>query len=396
MRRVASSPSLDLDASLPHSTNETKVNLPTVPLHLSQESLAGSSNVFLPHADAGDEGKAGLVRRLVPGGAPAERLVLFEADLYDAASFAPAIAGCQFVFLVATPSAHEATASKYKTAAEAATDAVRIILRLCEESKTVKRAIHTASVSAASPLTKSSSAAAAVYRDFISESCWTPLDVDYPLRNTHFDVSGLVLQIEPWIPDLNFRSNILSSIVPCDHLQKYIESKLVSEKELLGYNDGLSPAFEVVTLPCGLVAGDTVLGHVPETVESAVAPVTAREPYFTLPRILQRLLGSVPLVHVDDVCAAHIFYMEQPSLSGRFLCTAAYPTVHDVLEHYRSMYSHLDLLRETDEVLVRVQSERDKLGELGFRYKYKMEQILDESIGCVVRLGCLDASRLSV
>jgi hypothetical protein len=45
---------------------------------------------------------------------------------------------------------------------------------------------------------------------------------------------------------------------------------------------------------------------------------------------------------------------------------------------------------------VRVQSERDKLGELGFRYKYKMEQILDESISCAVRLGALDASRLSV
>jgi hypothetical protein len=28
--------------------------------------------------------------------------VLFEADLYDAPTFAPAIAGCEFVFLVAT------------------------------------------------------------------------------------------------------------------------------------------------------------------------------------------------------------------------------------------------------------------------------------------------------
>ena len=67
---------------------------------------------------------------------------------------------------------------------------------LCAESKTVKRVIHTASVSAASPLTKSSADASAVYRDFISESCWTPLEVDYPLRNAHFDVSSsdLVLQ----------------------------------------------------------------------------------------------------------------------------------------------------------------------------------------------------------
>ena len=131
-----------------------------------------------------------------------------------------------------------------------------------------------------------------------------------------------------------------------DHLQKYIESKLLSEKELLSYNDSESPAFEVVTLPCGLVAGDTVLGQVPETLESVVAPVSKKEPYFGLPRILQRLLGSVPLVHVDDVCATLIFCMEQPSLSGRFLCAAAYPTFHDILDHYRSKYPHLDLLTE--------------------------------------------------
>ena len=62
--------------------------------------------------DAGDEGKTGLLRRLVPAGAPPERLVLFEADLHDAASFAPAIAGCQFVFLVATPYTREAAESK--------------------------------------------------------------------------------------------------------------------------------------------------------------------------------------------------------------------------------------------------------------------------------------------
>jgi hypothetical protein len=85
---------------------------------------------------------------------------------------------------------------QYTTAAEAAAEAVRVILRLCEESKTVKRVIHTASVTAASPLTESSSATTAVYKTYISESCWTTPDINYPLRNPHFDVSGLVLQTE--------------------------------------------------------------------------------------------------------------------------------------------------------------------------------------------------------
>ncbi|EMS58199.1 Dihydroflavonol-4-reductase [Triticum urartu] len=57
----------------------------------------------------GDEKKTGLLRGL-PGAA--ERLVLFEADIYDAASFEPAIQGCEFVFLVATPLQHNSGSSK--------------------------------------------------------------------------------------------------------------------------------------------------------------------------------------------------------------------------------------------------------------------------------------------
>nr|CAB3471013.1 unnamed protein product [Digitaria exilis] len=232
----------------------------------------------------GDEEKAGLLRRLVPGAA--DRLRLFDADLFDAATFAPAIAGCQFVFLLATPFGLEAAGSKYKSTAEAVVDAVRAILRQCVESKTVKR--------------------------------------------------------------------------------KYILSKLQSEQELLRYNAGHSPAFEVVTLPLGLVAGDTVLSHVPETIESAVSPVSRSEPYSGLPRILQQLLGSLPLVHVDDACDALVFCMERPSITGRFLCAAAYPTIHDVAGHYAS------------------------------KYKYGMEEILDSSVACAARLGSLDPAKLNV
>jgi nucleoside-diphosphate-sugar epimerase len=206
--------------------------------------------------------------------------------------------------------------SQYKNTADAAVDAVREILRQCAESKTVKRVIHTASISTASPLidVPGAGVGAAGYRDFIDESCWTPLDVDYPLRSAHFD--------------------------------KYVLSKMMSEKELLGYNDGEGRAFEVVTLPCGLVAGDTVLGRAPETLENAVSPVSRNEPSFAFLRLLQRLVGSVPLVHADDVCDALVFCMDQPSLAGRFLCSAAYPTIHDIVEHFAAKYPHLDVLKE--------------------------------------------------
>jgi hypothetical protein len=46
--------------------------------------------------------------------------------------------------------------------------------------------------------------------------------------------------------------------------------------------------------------------------------------------------------------------------------------------------------------VARVQPEGDKLGELGFRYKYGMEEILDSSVACAARLGSLDASKLNL
>ncbi|KAF0902817.1 hypothetical protein E2562_019134 [Oryza meyeriana var. granulata] len=324
---------------------------------LVKRLLGAGYTVHATLRDIGDERKAGLLRRLVPGAAP-ERLRLFEADLYDAATFAPAIAGCRFVFLVATPFVHDATSSKYKNTAEAALDAARVILRQCEDSKTVKRVIHIGSMAASSPLKEDSTG----FKDSIDESCWTPLDVDYPHRSALFD--------------------------------EYILSKLLSEKELLAYNAGESPAFEVVTVPCAAVAGGTLQGHTTAGLDCAVSPVSRNEGCFGALRLLQRLMGSVPLVHVDDVCDALVFCMEQPFMTGRFLCSAAYPTLADIVDHFAGKYPHLDLLKES-ETLPSVQAHSDKLGELGFKYKYGMEEILDGSIECAVRFGCLDASKLT-
>ena len=130
-----------------------------------------------------------------------------------------------------------------------------------------------------------------------------------------------------------------------NHLQKYTLAKLQSEQELLRYNDGESPAFEVVTLPLVLVAGDTVLGHAPKTLEHAVSPVSRKEFSFMFLRLVQGLLGSEPLVHVDDACDALLFCMERPSIAGRFLCASAYPSIHDITDHYANKFPHLDVLR---------------------------------------------------
>jgi hypothetical protein len=48
------------------------------------------------------------------------------------------------------------------------------------------------------------------------------------------------------------------------------------------------------------------------------------------------------------------------------------------------------------EAVATVRPARDRLGELGFKYKYGMEEILDSSVACAARLGSLDASKLGL
>jgi nucleoside-diphosphate-sugar epimerase len=77
-----------------------------------------------------------------------------------------------------------AHATQYKSTAEAAQDAARVILRQCADAGTVRRVIHTGSMAACSPLREDP----AGFKDAVDESCWTPLDVDYPLRSAQYDV----------------------------------------------------------------------------------------------------------------------------------------------------------------------------------------------------------------
>ncbi|XP_006657922.2 putative anthocyanidin reductase [Oryza brachyantha] len=319
---------------------------------LVSKLLARGCVVHATLRDLGDAKKTELLRRL-PGAA--ERLVLFEADMYDADTFEPAIAGCEFVFLVATPLQHDPRSTKYKNTTEATVDAMRIILRQCERSKTVRRVIHTASITAASPLREDG--AGGGYKDFINESCWSPLNLTHDFTNAYLD--------------------------------GYVSSKSLSEKALLSYNDEPpAPAFEVVTLACALVGGDTLQPRLWSSIPVIVAPLTGDEGYHNSLKFIQALLGSLPLAHIDDVCDAHIFCMEQPSIAGRFLCAAGYPNMKDYVDRFAAKFPDIEIkLKEITGEGVRVQADTNKLVDLGFKYKYGVNETLDSSVECAKRLG---------
>ncbi|CAL5437643.1 unnamed protein product [Camellia sinensis] len=204
------------------------------------------------------------------------RLVLFQADMYNPTEFEPAIRGCQFVFHVATPKQHNSQSSQDTT--EAAIASTRIITDSCVRSQTVKRLIYTASVMSSSPLKEDESG----YQPSFNES----LDLSKPL------------------------------------IYAYIKSKTLAEKEVLSYNEIQHGKLEVVSLACALVGGDILLSYLPATctLSAIISQLTSNLPYYNALRFLQEFLGSIPLLHIDDVCEAHIFCMEKQSLRGRFIC----------------------------------------------------------------------------
>ncbi|KAG5563419.1 hypothetical protein RHGRI_005990 [Rhododendron griersonianum] len=195
------------------------------------------------------------------------RLVLFQADIYNPTEFGPPIEGCHYVFHVATPLQHNTQSSKYKDTTEAAIAGVKSIADCCVRSQTVKRLIYTASVMSSSPLREDGNG----YKPSFNESCWTPLNFSFTFGE------GYALA--------------------------YTNSKTLAEKQVLSYNETEDGKLEVVSLACGMVGGDNTLlnSQLPLSVAVLLSQITGNLPFFKNLKFLQELLGSIPLVHIDDV-----------------------------------------------------------------------------------------------
>ncbi|XP_011026912.1 PREDICTED: vestitone reductase-like isoform X1 [Populus euphratica] len=300
-----------------------------------------------------DKSKVGLLKSLPNADT---KLVLFQADIYSPNEFEEAIEGCEFVFHVATPMQHDPKSIQFKDRVEATIAGVGAIADICVKSRTVKRLIYTSSVVATSPLNEDGSG----YKSCTDESCWTPPDLSLTYAN--------------------------------DYVLEYTSAKTLAEKEVLRYNEIEDAKLEVVTLACGVVGGETILSHLPLSVQVIFSQISGNMfGYYQGLKFIEELLGSVPLVHIDDVCEAHIFCMEKPSMKGRFLCSAADPTVKEIKTHLEENHPEFmidEKFREEPETRG-IKCDSSKLIKMGSAYKYDMRKIIDDSLECGKRMGAL-------
>ncbi|KAH7658190.1 Anthocyanidin reductase protein, partial [Dioscorea alata] len=203
---------------------------------------------------------------------------------------------------------------QFQSTIEAVVAGVRIILKYCEFSGTMRRIIYTGSITAMSPLKQDGTS----FNHTIDESCWTPLCFSF----SHYE----------------------------DHEKSAFALTTLAKKEILNYNNlKEKKGMEIVSLACGLVGGNTLLPYMPTSVRVVLAPLSGEEQCYRQLHILQGLLGSIPLVHIDDVFEAHIFYIEKPSMAGRYLCANGYPLIHDFAQHFTCKYSQMEMIKVEDE-----------------------------------------------
>ncbi|XP_047166553.1 vestitone reductase-like [Vigna umbellata] len=271
-----------------------------------------------------------------------EKLRFFNADLSDPESFGPAVEGCVGIFHTATPidfAVNEPEEVVTKRAIEGALG----ILKAAVKSKSVKRVVYTSSASTVSFTGPEP-------QDVVDESAWSDVD--------------LLRKLKPFS-------------------WSYTVSKVLTEKAVFEF--GEQNGLEVVSLVPPFVVGRFICPKLPDSVERALLLLFGKKEEIGVIRY--------HMVHVDDLARAHIFLLEHPNPKGRYNCSPFIVPVEEIAEIISTKYPEFQIpsVEEAKEIkgakLPHLDSQ--KLVDVGFEFKYSVEDIFTDAIECCKQNGYL-------
>uniref|UniRef100_A0A0D9WTC6 NAD-dependent epimerase/dehydratase domain-containing protein n=1 Tax=Leersia perrieri TaxID=77586 RepID=A0A0D9WTC6_9ORYZ len=278
-----------------------------------------------------------------------ERLRVFRADMAEDGSFDAAVAGCVALFHVAASmdlhvdNSNDIEEHVRTRVLEPATTGTINVLQSCVRAGTVRRVVFTSSIS-----TMTSAPAAAV--------------AEPRRRNAVVDESCLRAAADVW------------TTKPIGWV--YILAKLMTEEAAFRFAQ--ENGIDLVSLVLPTVAGPFLTPAVPTSIQLLLSPITGNKfsiarshcndlqhcdpKLYSLLASVHSRFGCVPLAHIQDVCDAHVFLMEEEA-DGR-LSKAFHGTNPSVVSSKRLM-------------------------DLGFRFEYDVEEIIKDSVAQCVHHGFL-------
>ncbi|KAF3947299.1 hypothetical protein CMV_026547 [Castanea mollissima] len=305
------------------------------------------------HATVRDPAKSLYLLSLWPS---SKRLRLFRADLQEEGSFDEAVKGCDGVFHVAASMKFSVLANEdietyvQTNFIDPSIKGALNLLKACLKSKSVKRVVFTSSVSTITAQDSSGN-----WRPVVDESCQTHVDHVWKTK-----ANG-------WV---------------------YVLSKLLSEEAAFKFAN--ENGIDLVSVITTTVGGPFLTFDVPSSIRVLLSPITGDPELFGILSAVNTRMGSISLVHIEDLCSAHMFLMEHAKAEGRYICCAQNCEMSKLVELLAEEYSSSHIRSVEKEIdLVPPEISSKKLRNLGFNYKYGVEDIIHQTITSCLHYGFL-------
>lgn len=271
-------------------------------------------------------------------------LTLWKADLNEAGSFDEAINGCTGVFHVATPMDFESKDPENEVI-KPTVEGVLGIMRACAKAKTVRRLVFTSSAGTVDVQEHR--------KPVYSEEDWS--DMDFVLAT----------KMTGWM---------------------YFVSKTLAEKAAWKFAEENN--IDLISIIPSLVVGPFIMSSMPPSLITGLSPITRNEAHYSI-------MKQGHFVHTDDLCESHIFLFEHPEAKGRYICSSHDASILEVANLLRKKYPEYDIPTEFEGVDENMQSVTfctKKLLDLGFKYKYTLEDIFAGAVETCREKGLLPLS----
>ncbi|KAJ0974823.1 hypothetical protein J5N97_016788 [Dioscorea zingiberensis] len=267
-------------------------------------------------------------------------LKLFQADLMVEGSVDEAVIGCDYVFHVAAPTNLMSDDPENELIRPAIQGTLNV-LKSCLKAKTVERVVYTSSGSAVSVNQQKGTGYV------LDEEAWS--DVDYLMGE----------KPPTW---------------------GYIVSKTLAEKEALKFAS--ENQMDLVTIVPTLIVGPGLSLEVPVSIHMALSLFTGDEMWINGLSAMETLSGSISMVHLKDIVRAHIFLAENPSASGRYICTAVNTSLAEIASFLTKQYPQYKVFIDVHDIpaKAKLSLSSKKLIQAGYEFNYNMEEIFDTAI----------------
>lgn len=278
------------------------------------------------------------------------QLNIVKGDLDQEGSFDDAVAGCEYVFLLAAP-VNLMSENPEKELIEPSVQGTLNVLKSCAKAKSVKRVVLTSSAAAVS------------------------------MKN--LEGNGHVLDEEVW-SDVEF----LKTAKP--PTWGYGVAKALAEKEAFKF--GEENNLSVVTMLPVLTIGPSLIPTVKTSIALSLSLLTGTEPLINGLKGMQMISGSISLVHVEDICRAQIFVAENPAASGRYICCAVNTSLVELAQFLSKRYPQYNVPTDFGDFpeKAKLSLSSEKLVKAGFEFNYKhMEEIYDDVVEYAKSKGIL-------